>query len=133
AVEHHRDELKEANRPASDLAPRLVHSVRYWLEKHRFSFSEIYAGQGKPLASAYVDDRAIACAPQDNPQAFDFALFRVKELCSSRREDPPKPIDDQLKTIVERWPSLSASVKKELLEKSGVEPDKPKSKRRKGK
>lgn len=118
AVEHHREDLGEASRPASDLAPRLVHSVRYWLEKYRFTFDEIYAGQGKPLASAYVDDRAIACTPQNNPQAFDFALFRIKELCSRRREEPPKQIDDRLKTIMERWPGLSEAVKKELVEKA---------------
>jgi hypothetical protein len=115
SVEHHRDELGESTRPASDLAPRLVHSVRYWLEKHRFTFSDIYAGQGKPLASAYVDDRAIACLPQSDPQAFDQALFRVKELCSTRREDPPRPLDDDLKTIVNRWSTLTEKQKKELV------------------
>jgi hypothetical protein len=135
AVEPHREELKEPTRPASDLAPRLIHSVRYWLEKYRFTFTDIYAGQGKPLASAYIDDRAIACTPQHNQQAFDFALFRVKELCSSRREDPPKPGDEQLKAILDRWPSLSDAIKKELVKKvtdAGAR-KRPVSKRRKSK
>ena len=113
-VEAHREELREPTRPASDLAPRLVHSVRYWLEKHRFAFDDVFAGQGKPLASAYVDDRAVACTPQKDAQAFANALQRVRDLCASRREDSPKPPDEKLKSVMERWQALPESVQDEI-------------------
>jgi hypothetical protein len=115
-VEIHRDELKEPTRPSSDLAPRLVHSVRYWLEKHKFTYHDIHAGQGKPLASAYIDDRAIACTPQQNPLAFMAALIRAKELCGRQREQPPAERDDQLQALMDKWDSLSDATKKEIYE-----------------
>ncbi len=31
--------------------------VRAWLDTHGFVYADIYVGQGKPIASAYVDDR----------------------------------------------------------------------------
>lgn len=39
----------------------LVAPVRAWLDKYGFSYSSIYAGQGKPHAKAYVDDKAVYC------------------------------------------------------------------------
>jgi hypothetical protein len=51
--------------------------VRSWLECHGFHYDEIYTGQGKPFACAYIDDRAIACKPQEShtPEfEYQFAL-----------------------------------------------------------
>ena len=45
-----------------------------WLEKHKFPFDDVYVGQGKPVASAFIDDRAVQCSPQENPQAYGTAL-----------------------------------------------------------
>lgn len=37
--------------------------VEDWLREHEMVYSYIYTGQGKPIASAYIDDRAIPCVP----------------------------------------------------------------------
>lgn len=42
-------------------------AVRNWLERREMPYDEIYTGQGKPIASAYVDDRAVYCAPLTTP------------------------------------------------------------------
>jgi hypothetical protein len=84
-VELHREELGEPTRPASDLAPRLQQKLKYWLDKHRFHYAEIYIGQGKPMASAYIDDRAVACRPQEEAGDFDRAVERARQLASRRR------------------------------------------------
>jgi hypothetical protein len=51
-----------------------------WLEKHKFPFSDVYIGQGKPRAAAFVDDRAVACTPQTNKKAYTTALARTRQL-----------------------------------------------------
>jgi len=48
----------------------LAARVRDWLTRHRIPFNEVYTGQGKPIGSAYVDDRAVAIPT--NPSAADF-------------------------------------------------------------
>lgn len=35
--------------------------VKNWLDKNNITYDEIYTGQGKPYAKAYIDDRAINC------------------------------------------------------------------------
>jgi len=117
-VELHRDELKEPHRPASDLAPRLQHNIRYWLEKHGFTFHEIYIGQGKPAASAYIDDRAIHCSPQVQPDAFTRALANAKLLCAGRA--PGQVSDDaRLRALIEAWPTLSDACKAKVMKLAG--------------
>jgi len=117
-VESHRDELKEPTRPASDLAPRLQHSIRYWLDKHRFTYRDVYVGQGKPRASAYIDDRAIPCSPQVDAQAFQRAVALAKLLCASgpRAEQG----DAGLRALVEAWSGLSEKVREKILTLVGV-------------
>jgi hypothetical protein len=44
--------------------------IRDWLDKHGFSYHRIWIGQGKPIADAYVDDRAIRCDPERDELAF---------------------------------------------------------------
>ncbi len=51
-----------------------------WLERHKFPFSDVYIGQGKPPAAAYIDDRAVACTPQTDPAAYEHALKSVHRL-----------------------------------------------------
>lgn len=51
-----------------------------WLEKHGFPFADVYIGQGKPRASAFIDDRAISCSPQFDPKAFKEAHTALNAL-----------------------------------------------------
>lgn len=61
---------------------QLVGLVKTWLDKHGFTYDEIFSGQGKPFAAAIIDDRAVECRPQENGQiAFLEALNIAKELC----------------------------------------------------
>jgi len=38
--------------------------VENWLKAHDMPFDEVYTGLGKPIAQAYIDDKAICCMPQ---------------------------------------------------------------------
>lgn len=58
----------------------LVKKVEEWLNRHDLPYDEVYSGQGKPLASAYVDDRGISCCPQNEPSAFPSALLMIGQL-----------------------------------------------------
>lgn len=58
----------------------LIQRVRLWLNAHQIPYDEIYAGPGKPLAAAYVDDRAVVCCRQRNAEAYEFALGDVERL-----------------------------------------------------
>jgi hypothetical protein len=51
-----------------------------WLEKHKFPFTDVYTGQGKPRAAAFIDDRAVHCDPQNDKDAFTEALGRTRTL-----------------------------------------------------
>ncbi|MEB3304058.1 MAG: hypothetical protein VKK99_05625, partial [Cyanobacteriota bacterium] len=61
--------------------------LRDWLDHHGFEYHTIATGVGKPVASAYVDDRGVSCRPMDDgPRAFEQALLAVERLCA-----PPEP------------------------------------------
>ena len=51
-----------------------------WLEKHDFPYTDVYIGQGKPRAAAFIDDRAVHCSPQRDPDAFAEALKMTRIL-----------------------------------------------------
>jgi hypothetical protein len=55
-----------------------------WLRDHDFPFADVYIGQGKPKAAAFIDDRAIACRPQEEPDAFDTTLKAVTSLLKKK-------------------------------------------------
>ena len=38
---------------------QLVNRVKEWLVRHKIPFDEIWAGEGKPIANEYWDDRAV--------------------------------------------------------------------------
>jgi len=48
-----------------------VHHLKSIVEsallRHGLEFDEIWTGVGKPVALAYVDDRAVVCRPQEHP------------------------------------------------------------------
>ncbi len=82
------DGVPEPNR--SD-AETLAGYVKVWLDRHGFAYDEVYIGQGKPFAVAYVDDRAVVCRPQSpfvadlsplDPGPFELALMAVQNLCN---------------------------------------------------
>lgn len=62
-------------------AKELQDIVKAWLDKHGFVYDDVWIGQGKPIASAYIDDRAVECVPRDYPQlTFSLALCRCQQL-----------------------------------------------------
>jgi len=53
-----------------------------WLDAHGFSYDSVNTKQAKPIASAYIDDRAISCQPlKMGMAAFDTALKDIDSLC----------------------------------------------------
>ncbi len=133
-VGEHRDEVKtesslpwETNPGAAQamLVPLLEHKVRYWLEKHGFAFDSVFAGQGKPKASAYIDDRAVVCVPQRDALAFNAALTNARKLCARRpegltREETADEHDaartsDGLDAVVRAWDGLRAEQRERIL------------------
>lgn len=57
--------------------------IANWCNAHGIEFDEIWTGQGKPLYAALVDDRAVACRPQDDASAYDGALMEVRRLVTT--------------------------------------------------
>jgi len=61
---------------------QLEQRIIKWLDVHGFSYSTVNTAQAKPIASAYVDDRAISCQPLKMGMAeFDSALNSIDSLC----------------------------------------------------
>jgi hypothetical protein len=72
--------------PATRLSPgRLRIKVIEWLEKYKFPYSDVYIGQGKPRAAAFIDDRAVYCSPQSDKKAFDAAFESIRTMLSRTR------------------------------------------------
>lgn len=63
-----------------------------WLEKHKFPYTDVYTGQGKPRAAAFIDDRAVHCDPQNDKEAFDESLAAVKNLVKKPHGIPNKTV-----------------------------------------
>lgn len=63
-----------------------------WLEKHKFPFTDVYTGQGKPRAAAFIDDRAVACSPQNDKSAFKTALDQTRLLVAKPHGLPKKSV-----------------------------------------
>jgi hypothetical protein len=70
----------DENFELSQAAARAV--VTRWLDQHGFAYRNVYIGEGKPVAAAYVDDRAVICEPQKPlaMTAYSDAYERVKTL-----------------------------------------------------
>lgn len=86
--------------PASVLAEKIVN----WLDIWGFSKSvaEVYVGPGKPLASAYIDDRAVVCTPERYVHAYAVALTQAQALC----EGHPQP-DGEAVVVLESDTALA--------------------------
>jgi len=56
-------------------------AIEAWLDEHGLPFDQLHTGAGKPVASAYVDDRAVPCRPlEDGVEAFNTALATIGAL-----------------------------------------------------
>jgi hypothetical protein len=74
--------------PTTRLSPRQLRiKIIEWLEKYKFPYTDVYAGQGKPRASAFIDDRAVVCSPQKDKNAFAKALDATKAVLSKTKKD----------------------------------------------
>ncbi len=60
----------------------IAKSIEDWLDDHGFAYDEVYIGQGKPPAAAYVDDRGVSCRPQqEGLDAFAQSMQFIQMLC----------------------------------------------------
>ncbi|MFN2502171.1 MAG: hypothetical protein ABR530_09180 [Pyrinomonadaceae bacterium] len=59
-----------------------------WLEKNKFPYNDVYIGQGKPRAAAFIDDRGVNCSPQTDEDAFEEALVRTRALVAKPHGPP---------------------------------------------
>jgi hypothetical protein len=59
-----------------------------WLERNGFPFADVYVGQGKPKVAAFIDDRAINCSPQLDPDAYQESERALRVLL--KKKPPPK-------------------------------------------
>jgi hypothetical protein len=74
--------------PATRLSPgRLRIKVIEWLEKYKFPYADVYIGQGKPRAAAFIDDRAVLCRPQTDKNAFKKALESTRSMVARAKKD----------------------------------------------
>ena len=64
----------------------LRENVVEWLREHDLPFTDVYIGQGKPKAAAFIDDRAIACRPQKDGGAYDQTIEDLKTLLKERNK-----------------------------------------------
>ena len=62
----------------------IVDDIEHWLDYYGFSWRGVWQGPGKPLAHAYVDDRAVECVPEERGPEVEFAQAtqRIDQLCA---------------------------------------------------
>jgi hypothetical protein len=73
------------------------------LQLHGLEYDEIWTEVGKPVAVAYVDDRAVACRPLEHPSTpacFSETLAGVAKLMT--RSELPKGLVGRLEVNKER-------------------------------
>lgn len=62
----------------------LKHLIVEWLGANGMPYTDVYTGRGKPLGHAFIDDRAINCAPQtadDKAKLYQQTVAQVRRLC----------------------------------------------------
>ena len=95
---------EEINKP--EKAWLLKNRVRDWLDKHGLKYSDIFIGQGKPIASAYVDDRAISCRPQEFVEGeYEHAIEQVNELLGGKHHEGVQQADSTFDNDSKSGPS----------------------------
>jgi hypothetical protein len=63
---------------------RMRIKVIEWLERHKFPFTDVYVGRGKPRVAAFIDDRAVNCSPQKDKNAFEKTLAETRSLLTKK-------------------------------------------------
>lgn len=67
---------------------RLIGAVSGWLRRHDIEVDGIWASPGKPAADAYIDDRAVECAPERfGDGGYEYAAAKANHLCTRGRLD----------------------------------------------
>jgi hypothetical protein len=100
---------QEVNRLGPNL---LANKVREYLEKNQLPFDEIWVGQGKPLATVFIDDRAVNCwckSPGLRPELYATVLQQCREIAIRSGLDKDHVIQaeiDRLKGSV-HWPTIA--------------------------
>ncbi len=74
----HTARIANENVKTEDHVQRVKNLVVEWLNENEIPFGDVYTGRGKPLASAFIDDRAVSCRPQEDGNAFENALRDLK-------------------------------------------------------
>lgn len=68
-------------------------NVTRWLEKYGFKYDELLTEEKitpKVKAVAYIDDRAVSCRPQENPNAYQEALIQIEYLNKLKNDKKKK-------------------------------------------
>jgi len=78
------DESGKESKNAQDSArdrEELAVTIEAWLSEHGFEYDSLCTDSAKPIALAYVDDRAVPCRPEhDGLQAFTDAQASIQRL-----------------------------------------------------
>mgnify|MGYP001252629184 CR=1 FL=1 len=54
--------------------------IKNFLDEKGLIYDHVFVGQGKPVASYYVDDRGINCMPQIDPDAYARTLMHIRAM-----------------------------------------------------
>ena len=76
----HTARIANENVKTEDHIQRVKNLVVEWLNENEIPFGDVYTGRGKPLATAFIDDRAVSCTPQEDKEAFENALRELKSF-----------------------------------------------------
>ncbi|MDH3492267.1 MAG: hypothetical protein OEM82_01865 [Acidobacteriota bacterium] len=76
----HTARIANENVKTEDHVQRVKNLVVEWLRENEIPYGDVYTGRGKPLASAFIDDRAVSCRPQEEEDSFAAALRALANL-----------------------------------------------------
>ena len=77
------DAATETNRIIDPAKMRI--KIIDWLDRHKFPYVDVYVGQGKPRASAFIDDRGVHCSPQTDSNAYRNALTQTRDILRTKK------------------------------------------------
>lgn len=66
-----------------NISTKTLSQIESWLAQHNLPYDEIYTGKGKPVAEAFVDDRAISVPKNPVKSDFDIALIKIRRFFES--------------------------------------------------
>ncbi len=66
-------------------------AVVNWFIDNGIHFDKIYTGEGKPMAEAYIDDRAVSVRPQEDKDAYSKALPQILKLSNVKSKKEVSP------------------------------------------